>query len=141
MYSLWSTMRAWGKRSQKVRDTLDPRLGMVVDRLLHEVSDISLLYGYRNQHTQNDMFDAGMSKLRYPDSKHNNTPSLAVDLQPYPYPSYTKKLWGALGYIAGHAIRIGTAQGVRIRWGGDWDEDGSMTDQNFDDLFHLEIVE
>jgi len=85
------------------------------------------------------MFDNGVSTLRWPDSKHNRKPSRAVDLQPYPYPDYDPKLWGALGYIAGRAFALAQQEGIRIRWGGDWDGDGDLTDQNFDDLFHIEL--
>ncbi len=133
-------MRKWGSKSQKVYDTLDPRLQEWCDRMLHEVNDLSLLYGYRDRLTQNEMFEAGYSKLRYPDSKHNRKPSLAVDLQPYPRPLKETKLWGALGYLAGRGEVIAEELGFTIRWGGDWDRDGDLTDQDFDDLFHWEIV-
>ena len=89
---------------------------------------------------QNSLFEAGASTLRWPDSKHNSIPSKAVDLQPYPYPDYEPKLWGALGYIAGRAYAIAAEEGFSIRWGGDWDGDGDTTDQKFDDLFHLELI-
>lgn len=132
-------MRTWSKRSKKVYDTLDPRLQVLVTRIRDEVCDISLIYGYRDRELQNTMFEAGASTLRYPDSKHNRRPSRAVDLQPYPYPEYEPKLWGALGYIAGHAVRIAKEEGFDVRWGGDWNQNGDLTDQNFDDLFHLEV--
>ena len=28
----------------------------------------------------------------------------------------------------------------KIRWGGDWDSDGEIKDNNFDDLVHIEII-
>jgi peptidoglycan L-alanyl-D-glutamate endopeptidase CwlK len=133
-------MRAWSHNSRKVYNTLDPRLQRVMDRILHEVADVSLVSGHRDQEEQNDAFDEGVSTLRYPDSKHNSLPSIAVDFQPYPYPNYEPKLWGALGYIAGRALGIALEEGVTLRWGGDWDGDGDTTDQSFDDLFHLEIT-
>ncbi len=133
--------RSWGKRSLVVRATLDSRLKRVVDRILNEVSDVSLTSGHRGEEEQNELFHQKKSKLEYPQSKHNSYPSLAIDLQPYPYPGSRYKLWGALGYIAGRALAIGLEEGLVLRWGGDWDRDGDMTDQRFDDLFHLEIVE
>ena len=133
-------MRIWGRKSQRVYDTLDPRLQEWVTRVRDEVVDISLLYGHRDRETQNTMFEAGASKLRYPDSKHNRKPSLAVDLQPSPRPLKDNKLWGALGYIAGRGEDIAADMGLTLRWGGDWDRDGDLTDQDFDDLFHWEIV-
>lgn len=133
--------RTWSEKSKKVYDTLDPRLQVLVTRIRDEVTDISLFSGYRDRIEQNTLFENSRSTLRYPDSKHNRKPCKAVDLQPYPYPEYEPKLWGALGYIAGHAMKIAAEEGIEIRWGGDWNRNGDLTDQNFDDLFHLEIVE
>lgn len=133
-------MRTWSKRSKKVYDTLDGDLQVLVTRIRDEVADISLISGYRDREEQNGLHENGFSTLRWPDSKHNRKPSLAVDLQPYPYPLRKVKLWAALGYIAGNAQRIAKEEGFRIRWGGDWDGDGDITDQIFDDLFHLEKI-
>jgi peptidoglycan L-alanyl-D-glutamate endopeptidase CwlK len=133
--------RTWSPRSKRVYDTLDERLQRLVTRIRDEVADVSLTSGYRDRVEQNGLFENNLSTLRYPDSKHNRSPSLAVDLQPYPYPRRDVKLWGALGYIAGRAYEIAYQEGFRIRWGGDWNGNGDMTDQNFDDLFHLEIQE
>jgi len=132
-------MRKWGKRSQQVRSELDPRFHRVLDRTLHEVADISLVCGFRNQKEQNEAFENGFSKVRWPDGKHNKQPSTAVDLQPHPMPA-DDKLVMALSYIAGHIVQIGREEGIIIRWGGDWDRDGDLLDQNFDDLFHFEVV-
>lgn len=133
--------RRWSKKSQLVFDRLSPNLQRLVTRLRDEVGDISLLSGYRGPDEQNNLFEVGASTLRWPDSKHNKLPSIAVDIAPYPYPTDEPKLWGALGYLAGRAFGIAAEEGFRIRWGGDWDGDGDMTDQNFDDLFHIEEIE
>ena len=134
-------MRKWGDRSLRVYRTLDPCLQRIMDRVLQEVADVSLVSGHRTPDEQNELFDRGATKVRWPDSKHNAIPSRAVDFQPYPYPANEPKLWGALGYIAGRAMAIAKEEGVTLRWGGDWNGDGDTTDQKFDDLFHLEIVE
>lgn len=133
-------MRKWGEKSQHVYDTLDPALQRIMDRVLHEVADISLLYGFRNEAEQNRLFDEGKSQLRFPKSKHNHYPSIAVDFAPYPYPKRETKLWAALAYVAGRAIAIAAQEGIILRWGGDWNQNGDLTDQHFDDLFHLEIA-
>ncbi len=132
-------MRKWGKRSKKVYDELDSVLQTVCDRILHEVADVSLTCGFRDEHTQNEAFLAGTSTLMWPDGNHNQLPSKAVDLRPYPMPKRKEKVWASLAYIAGRAIAIGIEEGVVIVWGGDWNQNGDLTDQNFDDLFHLEI--
>ena len=135
--------RHWGRKSTKVYDTLDPRLQHYLDRALQEVADISLVTGHRNQHDQNEAYYdmPQRSKLMWPDGKHNKLPSLAVDFQPYPYPDREEKLWASLAYIAGRIIQMAAQDGITIRWGGDWDSDGNLAGQAFDDLFHLEIVD
>lgn len=134
-------MRKWGHTSLKVKATLDPRLKKIMDRILNDVADVTLISGHRSKQEQNELFAAGKSQLEYPQSKHNDWPSLAVDFQPYPYPRFENKLWAALAYIAAHAIQFAKEDGVALRWGGDWNRNGDLTDQNFDDLFHLEIIE
>lgn len=130
----------WGNGSLRVRATLHPKLKKVVDEML-QYMDLTLISGYRTKEQQELLFREGKSKLQYPQSKHNRYPSIAVDVQPHPYPTDEKELWAALGYMAGLARKIGETYGLEIRWGGDWDRDGDLTDNDFDDLFHLEIVE
>jgi len=133
--------RLWSDNSLRVRASLDDRLKRLVDRTLREVADISLVSGYRGEEEQNRLFRERKSTLQYPQSKHNRFPSIAVDFQPWPYPEDERKLWGALGYIAGRMHAIASELGFEIRWGGDWNRNGDLTDQKFDDLFHIEIVE
>ena len=133
-------MNNWGRKSLKLRAELDPRLQIILDELLMWV-DISLVCGYRGEEEQNDYFDRGVSKVRFPDGKHNVKPSRAVDLQPHPYPNNENDLRAALGYIAGLAMMIADRHGWQLRWGGDWNRNGSVTDNGFDDLFHLELFE
>ena len=132
-------MRRWSSNSKEVWDTLDPRLQYVVNELLVKM-DVSLLKGHRSEEEQDALYPK-FTKVRWPDSKHNTLPSHACDLQPYPLPTNPLELWAALGYMAGLATLIAERQGIYLRWGGDWDRDGDLTDNNFDDLFHLEIYE
>ena len=55
--------------------------------LLHEVvkyQDCKILSGHRGEEEQNELFERGMSKARYPNSNHNTYPSSAVDVMSYP---------------------------------------------------------
>jgi peptidoglycan L-alanyl-D-glutamate endopeptidase CwlK len=133
--------RKWSEKSKKCYDELDPRLQDVCDYILQNVADISLITGHRNQHDQNQKFYSRpqLTKVRWPNSKHNSLPSMAVDFQPYPYPAREEKLWASLAYVAGSAKEYAKSKGFELRWGGDWDGDGDLTDQTFDDLFHIEI--
>ena len=131
--------RTWSDNSQTIHDELTLDLQWLMTTVRDEVADISLLCGFRGKEEQNRHWREGTSTLRWPNGNHNHYPSTAVDFQPYPVPKTKKKLWAALAYIAGRAIEIGKRKGMTLRWGGDWDSDGDLTDQNFDDLYHLEV--
>jgi len=133
-------MRTWSAKSLAVRATLDPRLEQLVDALLLRM-DVSLICGHRTEREQAEAYGSKHSKLKWPKSKHNSYPSLAVDIQPYPYPATENDLRAALGYMAGLCWVLSEAQGFKIRWGGDWNRNGDVTDNGFDDLFHLEIYD
>jgi len=133
-------MRKWSKASQAVYDTLDPKLQRLVTRLRDEVIDITLICGHRGEAEQNEAVRTGHSKVKWPEGKHNKLPSVAVDLRPYPFSIAEPKQWAQLGYLAAWAIVFAREDGFEVRWGGDWDRDNDLTDQTFDDLFHLEIV-
>ncbi len=132
-------MRSWSKRSKKVYDTLDPRLQWLCDELLGYMN-VSLTYGHRTEEQQNALYPK-FTQVRWPDSKHNTKPSLAVDLQPYPYPRNENDLRAALGYMAGLSFVLAGQGNFKIRWGGDWNRNGDVTDNGFDDLFHIEVHE
>lgn len=107
-------------------------------KILAEVADISITQGHRGEERQNALYPR-FTKLRWPHGKHNKLPSEAVDFVPYPRPSRTQTLWAALAYVAGNAVQIGRQRGLDVRWGGDWNQNGDVTDQDFYDLFHLEV--
>ena len=129
--------RSWSSNSQKVYDTLDCRLQRMCDNLL-KYMDVSLICGHRTEEEQNALYPR-FTRVRWPNSKHNKRPSLAVDLQPYPYPNTENDLRAGLGYMAGLCYIIAERDGFSIRWGGDWNSNGDVTDNGFDDLFHIEV--
>jgi peptidoglycan L-alanyl-D-glutamate endopeptidase CwlK len=113
--------------------------------------DHAVLTGERGKDAQNAAFKAGRSKVQWPNSKHNSTPSMAIDASPYPIP----KNWGdgdrneleKFRYFAFYVIGVADTlyhAGITthtVRWGGDWDSDKDVTDQTFDDLVHFELRE
>lgn len=111
-----------------------------LQRVMREViryMDVSILEGHRGEDRQNRMYRDGKSQLRWPKSKHNSTPSRAVDVAPYPINWMdTKRFY----YMAGLILGIAATMGIRLRWGGDWDRDTTFHDQTFDDLPHFELV-
>lgn len=71
------------------------------------------------------------------DSKHLRTPSLAVDAAPDPLDwEDTRRFY----YFGGFVLGIAESMGIAVRWGGDWDGDMQIKDQNFNDLVHFELL-
>ena len=60
----------------------------------------------------------------------------AVDVAPYPVDWEDRERFH---YMGGMLRGIGHQMGLKIRWGGDWDSDGEIKDNSFDDLVHVEI--
>jgi hypothetical protein len=114
---------------------------MRLQRLFLEVVkyfDCTIECGHRGKEAQNAAFAAGKSKLKFPQSKHNVLPSLAVDVSPYPV---NYKDVQRYYYFAGQVVQIAREMELAVRWGGDWDGDSFVNDQNFNDLVHFEIPE
>jgi peptidoglycan L-alanyl-D-glutamate endopeptidase CwlK len=69
--------------------------------------DCQILEGYRNQEDQEKAFEAGATKLHWPDGRHNHQPSMAVDVAPYPVDwKNAKRFYWFAGYVMGIAQRL-----------------------------------
>jgi len=102
--------------------------------------DFGISCGYRGQEEQTVLYSAGLSKMEWPQSKHNRDPAEAVDF--YPYVAGEGAAWKReeLFYlIAGLVLGIGHTNGVRLRWGGAWRGPLNREDE-FQDLPHIEIL-
>lgn len=90
-------------------------------------SDITILEGYRDKERQNQMVAEGKSQLAWPRSKHNSSPSMAVDVAPYINGSVSWD-WDHYYPLAAHikAVWSRLTQGTNLtlahelEWGGDW---------------------
>lgn len=111
--------------------------------------DCSILCGHRPEDEQQIAFEAGLSKLTFPDSKHNKVPSMAVDAGPY-FSELKNTDWDdakAFAFFAGYVMAIAerllkeSKITHKLRWGGDWDGDKRTSDQTFHDLPHFELIE
>jgi len=138
-------MPSFGRRSTQRINSCHPDLQRLFKDVVKEY-DCTILCGHRGQEEQTLAFENKKSKVQWPNSKHNSTPSMAVDLVPYPVD------WGNTGtrrerqkaiarfyHFAGFVLAHAKEMGIEVRWGGDWDGDRLFDDQNFDDLPHWEL--
>ena len=128
-------MPAFSEFSRKNLATADPRL----QRLFNEVIkhfDCRVLCGHRTQAEQDALYPT-RTQVRWPNSKHNTSPSVAVDVIPYPVNFEDRE---RMTYFAGFVKGVASQMGIEVRWGGDWDRDTVLDDNKFDDLPHFELA-
>ena len=119
--------------------TCHPNLILLMNEVIKHV-DIAITCGYRDQVDQDKAFNDGLSKLRFPRSKHNSKPSHAIDFVPF---VSGKPVWNNKDLIISIAFFIkgvAAAQGTKIRLGCDWNGNFESKDESFMDAFHVELV-
>ena len=124
-----------GTRSRERLDSCHGDLRMVFNEVIKHV-DCSILEGHREKERQNQLYDEGKTKVLYPDGRHNDYPSNAVDVVPYPVNWEDRE---RMTLFAGCVIGVANQMGINLRWGGDWDQDFEVQDNKFDDFPHFEI--
>jgi len=138
-------MNAYGPTSLARLETCHPEIVEVCFEVI-PVFDHTILCGIRDEAAQDEAYRTGHSNARWPQSRHNATPpglSDAVDIAPWHLaPPHIR--WDAereFILLAGHILQAAAALGVRLRWGGDWDQDRDLYDRNIPfDLGHYERV-
>ncbi len=113
--------------SLKHFETLHPDLQRILSEAINQ-ADFAIICGHRDEIDQTKAFLSGKSKLQWPHSRHNSTPSEAVDIVPFPVnwedEAAFKKLAELLQAVALH-------HGIRLTWGGEW---------KMRDLVHFELT-
>ena len=142
----------FGARSIKNLDTCHKDLQRLACRALQlSPYDFSIIHGWRDEEVQNALHASNASEKRWPDSKHNHfkectssieiiPESLAVDFAPWISGDIPWHDTHIFSVIAGCFFAAAAEQGITIRWGGDWDSDGSTKDQKLMDYGHIELV-
>jgi|TARA_R100000750_G_C2329627_1_gene89640 peptidoglycan L-alanyl-D-glutamate endopeptidase CwlK len=130
-------MPRFSNKSRRKLETCDDKLQDVFIKVVKDF-DCTVLEGFRGEKKQNEAYERGNSKLRFPWGKHNKMPSIAVDVIPYPIDWEDRE---RMSYFAGYVVGIAKMKGIVLRWGGDWDRDTQLKDNKFDDLVHFEIIE
>ena len=109
--------------------TCDNRLQVLFYEVIKEF-DCTILCGHRGEAEQNAAYASGNSKLKYPKSKHNSLPSMAVDVAPYPIDWLDLKRFKELSEV----VKKKAAElNIGIVWGGDW--------KKFPDAPHYELID
>jgi len=107
--------------------------------------DCTIVCGHRDKADQDKAFAEGKSKLQYPRSKHNSSPSMAIDAAPFENGSidWSKSQMIAFAFyvkgIADQLYRIGSMK-HRIRLGADWNSNNDIDDETFLDAPHFELI-
>jgi len=126
---------SFGINSKKHLETLHPKLQEVLLEAIKYV-DFSITCGFRNKAEQDKAVANGNSKTPWPTSKHNTTPSLAVDVAPYPLNWNDRE---AFTLLSGVIYGIACMKGIPLRIGSDWDGDFNILEHQFIDRPHIEL--
>ncbi len=128
-------MASFSKTSEKRLQTCHPDIAAVCRELIKQY-DFAVLCGHRTKAEQNKAFENGNSRLIYPQSAHNKTPSHAVDIAPYPIDwgnlMRFREMWHRFDALASLMRERGEIES-EFEWGGEWN--------SFKDYPHIEIKE
>jgi peptidoglycan L-alanyl-D-glutamate endopeptidase CwlK len=128
-------MPRFSKKSKAKLSTCDLRLQKVFNEVIKHV-DCSVLEGHRSKERQDKLYGEGKTKVTYPKGRHNNKPSLAVDVVPYPIDWDDRERFHL---FSGFVIGLARGMGITLRWGGDWNMNFEVDDNKFDDFPHFEV--
>lgn len=98
---------------------VDLTLQLAFSALVAEWPHMHVSWGFRGEQDQNTAFESGKSTKRWPESSHNKTPALAIDLFEID-PQNGNGLWhlSRMREIAAFLKKRCPA----IKWSGDWKE-------------------
>lgn len=136
-------MFKFGNTSEKKLKLTNNTLELIARKVLsRSVIDFGITHSYRTLEEQNELFKKGASKIDGINKKsmHNYNPSNAIDIVCYVDGKVT---WEKDYYVfvAGMFIFAAKEMGVEIRWGGNFDMDNDILEQDFNDLCHFEIID
>jgi len=126
-------MPRYGRRSRSRLKGVDAKLVNILNELI-KIMDVTIIEGKRSAERQAELLEKGATKVKY--SRHMD--GKAVDLAPYPIDWNDREHFH---YMGGMLRGIAHKMGIKIRWGGDWDGDGEIKDNSFDDLVHVELLD
>lgn len=98
--------------------------------------DFTVLDSQRGRAAQEKAFRAGNSKAHFGQSAHNWAPAIALDVAPFPIDWNDRQRFIDLSKVI---LPIARDMKVPLRWGGDWNMNGVLTDEHLSDLPHYEL--
>lgn len=145
-------MASFGKKSKDKLSTVHPKLQLVMNEAI-KVYDFTVLYGQRTVEEQFELYKQGrqlqsngtwkkvgstVTELdgKVKKSKHNYSPSLAVDIAPYPIDWNNIQRFKDVAKIV---LQCSKNLNIKIIWGADWDMDGNIEEHKFKDFPHFEL--
>jgi len=138
-------MAEYGNASNAHLDTSHGLLQELFRRVVKR-RDNSVVDGHRGEELQNGLYAIGRTKpgkivtnARFGESLHNENPSMAVDVIPWPEKWDSEEAFDELAVIVWQEWKKMNVKKFILVWGGDWDGDGDRSDQKFIDLPHWEI--
>ena len=127
-------MARFGKRSRSRLKGVNPKLVNILNEAI-KLMDLTILEGLRSVERQKELVASGASKTM----KSKHLKGWAVDVTPYPVDFDSAKGINRHYYMAGMLRGIAHMMKIPVRSGADWDSDGEIKDQKFNDLVHLEL--
>jgi peptidoglycan L-alanyl-D-glutamate endopeptidase CwlK len=135
-------MYKFSQRSLDNLETCHPDLQDLAQKVMsYQLVDFGISEGKRLEEEQNNLFATGKSKLKFPDSKHNSSPSEAFDYFVLPNGRVDWEEPAPWYMFVGLCRAAAAELGIKIRCGADWDGDFTAKDQSFHDLPHIELLE
>lgn len=104
--------------------------------------DCTVICGHRTKEKQDEVYRQGYSQVRWPNSKHNSNPSMAVDAVPWPIDwENTDRMKFFIGYVLGIARMLKDYGAIEhdLITGIDWDADTFLKDHKFSDHPHFQL--
>ena len=126
-----------------------------IQKVMHEAIkhyDFTVLYGHRTAAEQLSLYKQGRKLVdgkwvrigktvtdkdgTVKKSKHNYSPSVAIDIAPYPINWNNLTRFKELKEVV---FKAAEKVGVKLVWGADWDGDGDIAEHSLQDYPHYEL--
>jgi len=139
-------MPRFSKASREKLETCDTKLQILFEKVVEEF-DCTITCGLRTLQKQQTLYAQGRTMpgkivtncdgiLKKSNHQAEDGISKAVDAVPYPIDWKNRDRFI---HFAGYVKGVADTLGIKIAWGGDWDDDNYMEDENFPDFPHFEL--